>query len=187
MSMLLDIAQCDLLSSCVWMDVMTSSKACLHFTCSLLFLSLRSWTHRWLRTGYISKRSELPVQVKDEVSYLDREAYPDTLEIGDMGPEGSKTYVEVDMKDISELRGSDINSRMLRKDLEGGKRAKIIVGVRVLNGSLVGQHLQCSLEEALAVDNEPAPPPAQPAKSKDKGKPPKGRAPASAPKPTATA
>jgi hypothetical protein len=112
------------------------------------------------------ERATAPPHIKEEMLQLDALQYPDALDIGDMGPEGNETLVQVLTKDIFELRGSDINTRFLPEGLAGGRKVRTIVDFAGLE--FAGRHLEMSLDEAMRRD-APAPAPA-PANQQGKGK-----------------
>jgi hypothetical protein len=119
------------------------------------------------------KRGDAPDVVQEDMLRLDIEQYPDFLEIGQMGPD-YEAFVQVPMKDIFELRGSDVNKRFLPDGLATGGRLLTMVDLKDLD-LMAGKHLHLSLADALQKEDD-APPPAAAAggtkdtKGKGKGK-----------------
>jgi hypothetical protein len=74
--------------------------------------------------------------------------------------DSSANQVGLNTADVFELRGADVNKRMLPGGLDSGHRVKTIVS---FPGGTVGKHLELSLEEALSRDKE------TPAQNQQKG------------------
>jgi hypothetical protein len=62
--------------------------------------------------------------------------------------------VKFNMADVFELRGADVNKRMLPDVLDSGRRLKTIVS---LSSGTVGKHLELSLQDALSRDEDTPP------------------------------